>query len=102
MQEVSCFPWPRRQASQPHTLRRRQSSPSLHRPDMKELVLRRSSSERKLAKDKKVSFVQYNQRDGVQTNYKTCTNSLFRPEPISTQLEHANIMIIGPSGTSSS
>ena len=55
----------------------------------------------KLAKDKKVSFVQYNQRDGVQTDYKTCTNSLFRPEPISTQVDHANMMIIGHSGTSS-
>ena len=39
--------------------------------------------------------MQYNQRDGVQTNYKTCTNSLFRPEPISTQLDHANMMVIG-------
>ena len=53
MQEVSCFPWPRRQSSGPYTLHRRQSSPSLHRPDMKELVLRQSSSERKLAKEKK-------------------------------------------------
>ena len=42
VQGLQCFPWPRRQ-----------SSPSLQEENMKELVLRRSASERKLAKEKK-------------------------------------------------
>jgi len=42
VQGLQCFPWPRRQ-----------SSPSLQEESMKELVLRRSASERKLAKEKK-------------------------------------------------
>ena len=42
VQGFQCFPWPRRQ-----------SSPSLQEENMKELVLRRSASERKLAKEKK-------------------------------------------------
>ena len=42
VQALQCFPWPRRQ-----------SSPSLQEESMKELVLRRSASERKLAKEKK-------------------------------------------------
>ena len=42
VQGLQCFPWPRRQ-----------SSPSLQEGNMKELVLRRSASERKLAKEKK-------------------------------------------------
>ena len=42
VQGLQCFPWPRRQ-----------SSPSLQEENMKEIVLRRSASERKLAKEKK-------------------------------------------------